>query len=225
MIKIERTDCPEVLEDSPRTSTHYNKKAVVKALWEMQHKKCCYCEQEIPKEGHLKAVEHFHPQSVYKEKRNDWKNLLLACAQCNGKKSDKFPTTKNKPLLIDPSDPSMDPEEHITFIVDERRVKEYGLPVERNNSKRGRATIDVVGLDGTFYLRKRRDWHSRLASLYINLLEAMDQENNHELNNCCQRFTLYMSAKKPFAAYAREFARQKRLGENFNIRIPIGAET
>lgn len=56
----------------------------------MQHGKCCYCEQKIPKEGHQKAVEHFKPKSIFKYFINDWDNLLLACPQCNGKKSDKF---------------------------------------------------------------------------------------------------------------------------------------
>jgi uncharacterized protein (TIGR02646 family) len=241
MIKIKRTSCPEVLRASPKKGDLYNKREVVKALWRMQQRKCCYCEREIPEKGHAKSVEHFRPKSVYKGKRNDWQNLLLACAQCNGKKSNKFPTTltnnedepkvlylkkgaKVSAVLIDPSGRGVDPEEHITFIVDDRRVEEYGLPVERNESKKGRATIDIVGLDGSFYVRKRRTWHRSLKRLYLNLLEAKDQDNKVEIEICCQTFRLYMSANKEFAAYAREFARHIRLDRNFTIEIPVGNE-
>lgn len=239
MISIKRDKCPDVLKGSPKTGTLYNRKNVVKTLWKMQHKKCCYCEAEIPEEGHLKAVEHFYPKSVYKGKRNDWKNLLLVCAQCNGKKSDKFPTmlttnedepnviylgktNKTVPLLIDPSNENIEPEDHITFIVDEIHEEDYGLPRERNNSKYGRFTIDVVGLDGLYYCRKRRSWHRILVSVYLNLLEAKDLEDQEKLQSSCEKFELYMSVRKELAAYTREFARQKKLSEYFPITIPKG---
>ncbi len=241
MIKIKRSKCPKVLAGSPKTGTHYNKKKVVKTLWEMQNHKCCYCEMEIPPEGHLKAVEHFSPQSVYKKKRNDWKNLLLACAQCNGKKSNKFPTilAKNKhvnvlclnkikkasPLLIEPSNNRVDPEKHITFIVDETRAEEYGLAIARNSSRRGRTTINTIGLYGTFYVRKRRMWHSVLRALHTNLLLAKIQENQHNLRTMRERFRQYMSSRNEFAAYTREFVRQKGLHSvPFKIEIPTGYE-
>ena len=92
MIQIERGECPPVLGPAGRIHKYlYRTKKVVRALWDMQKQKCCYCEQLIPPDGHGKAVEHFHPQSIFKSRRNDWPNLLLACPQCNGKKSNKFP--------------------------------------------------------------------------------------------------------------------------------------
>lgn len=241
MIRIRRSECPSVLKNTPTTGTHYNKGSVVKALWEMQHHKCCYCEQEIPPEGHLKAVEHFRPKAVYKGRRNDWRNLLLACAQCNGKKSDNFPTmltdakdgpkvlyldtsSEAIPLLIDPCNSDIDPEEHITFIVDDTRIEEYGLPTERNNSILGRTTINIIGLHKSYYVRKRQSWHRHLKNLYLNLLEAKDQNDQDQMQIICDRFRQWMSAKKEFAAYTREFARQMRLDRNFNISIPTGCE-
>ncbi len=98
MIKIRRTPCPAILLGKTPEGTHYNKTEVVSALWAMQHGKCCYCERRLPETGHLKAVEHFRPKSVFPELRNEWRNLLLACSQCNGQKADKFPEI--------PSDPS-----------------------------------------------------------------------------------------------------------------------
>jgi hypothetical protein len=128
------------------------------------------------------------------------------------------------PLLIDPCNSDIDPEEHITFIVDDTRVEEYGLPTERSGSVLGRTTINIVGLDKSYYVRKRRTWHRCLKNLYLNLLEAKDQNTQDEIQTICDRFRQWMSAKKEFAAYAREFARQMKLDRNFNISIPTGHE-
>ena len=242
MISIKRTSCPDVLKRSPRKGTFYNRKKVVEKLWEMQHGKCCYCEQPLPKKGHLKAVEHFEPKSIYKERKNDWKNLLLACAQCNGKKSDKFPTMltnepdedkviyfdkkkQSKILLIDPSDSSIDPEDHIAYNMDDIDDSEFGIPFERNNSLYGRTTIDIIGLWEGYYVRKIRDFYDDVLDLtYNNLLKAKHQSNYTRLQNLCDKFEMLMSAKEPFAAFAREFARVKKLGRRFPTKIPVGSE-
>lgn len=239
MIKIRRGKCPKVLVGSPKKGTHYNKKKVVKELWEMQKHKCCYCEMEIPPEGHLKAVEHFNPQSKNKRKRNDWNNLLLACAQCNGRKSNKFPTIlaknnkvnvlnlyrtkKISPLLIDPSYNRVNPEKHISFVVDDRDVETYGLPISK--TKRGRITISIIGLDNSFYFDRRREWHRTLRDAYTNLLLAKDHNNPDDLRTYCDRFNQYMSARNKFAAYTREFVKQNKLEKHFpTIKIKTGYE-
>ena len=90
MIFIVRSDVPKTLLGKTHEGDHYNKPQVVEALWEMQHGKCCYCEIDLPKKGHLKAVEHFAPKSIFKGLRNEWENLLLACSLCNGEKSNKY---------------------------------------------------------------------------------------------------------------------------------------
>ena len=178
MIKIERCECPDVLEKSPVEGNRYRNKGVVNKLWEMQYGKCCYCEQKIPSEGHSKAVEHFKPKSTFRYLRNDWKNLLLTCPQCNGKKSDKFPVeltdesretkviylqteSDAEPLIIDPSNPNIDPQEHIDFIVDDID-NELGLIIARNNSELGKLTIDVVDLYNKFHTGNRRDSYEDL---------------------------------------------------------------
>lgn len=242
MIKINRSKCPDVLRDSPSEGIHYNKEQVVQALWEMQHGKCCYCEQKLPSEGHLKTVEHFHPQSVFKGLKNDWKNLLLACAQCNGKKSDKFPVeltsdfgkpkvvylkleSNGESLLIDPSDPEIDPEEHITFIVDDVDDN-YGIITVKNNSKLGRYTIDVIDLKNEYYTRKRRDLYVRTLMVFFwNLLSAKEKDDESILQSYKDQFKILMSAKGEFAAFVRAYARYKQLDRRFEISIPVGAET
>lgn len=244
MIKIKRENTPTALKGSPKKGTHYNKKQVVQVLWNMQKEKCCYCEQKIPPEGHAKAVEHFHPKSIFRFLKNDWENLLLVCAQCNGIKSDKFPieltkdknnpkviylkkTTKNKSgkaLLIDPSDSKIDPEDHITFIVDDRKIAEYGLPTERNKSKLGRMTIDIINLQGLFHTRKRRDFlHDKLLPGYSNLLKALDLGDSDKIDIEKKRFEMWMSSHNDYAAFARVFCRKRKMDKSpFNITITKG---
>ncbi len=241
MIKILRSECPEVLQDSPTIGTHYNKKKVVIALWEMQHKKCCYCEQFIPEEGHLKAVEHFQPKSIFKGLRNDWNNLLLACSQCNGKKSNKFPveltyesgeakvvylkTESNETILIiDPSNPDIDPEENMDFIVDDTE-KDYGLIIAKDNNRLGHFTIETIGLHRKFYTDKRRKLLHVLLGHYEMLLRAKDSGDTPMLDKHKDIFNTMMSKRGELAAFVRSFAKYKKLDQNFYLHIPTGTET
>jgi uncharacterized protein (TIGR02646 family) len=47
---------------------------------------CSFCERMVPVSL---AVEHVLPKSLYPERRLDWDNFLLACANCNSTKGDK----------------------------------------------------------------------------------------------------------------------------------------
>lgn len=238
MIKIKRSSCPKKLKKSKAVNA-YRLKIVVSALWKMQHKKCCYCEMNLPETGHGKAVEHFKPKVVFESFANDWENLLLACPQCNGSKSDKFPVeltdeqketkviflkknSKNKKagrlLLIDPSDNRVDPEKHIGFVVE--TTEDYGVPYARNGSPRGRATINTVGLDDNYYCRERREFMLEiLEQTYFQLLAADLYDRQQSLDNSRQKFESYMAEDHRFAAFAREFARAKKL-DRFGIEIP-----
>jgi uncharacterized protein (TIGR02646 family) len=246
MIRIKREKAPAVLKNSPQKGTLYNKGEVVKTLWRMQKQKCCYCEHKIPNEGHSKAVEHFQPKSIFTFLKNDWENLLLACAQCNGKKSDKFPveltddnnnpkvvflkkTTAHKKwqeFLIDPSDPNIDPEDHIDFIVDDSNYEELGIPKEKNGSKKGRMTIDVINLQAWYYTSGRRTFLLQtLLPTYHTLLNAYNSSMLDMVNSYKDKMRIYMSANQEFAAVARAFCRTKNLDKNpFNIPIPKGFE-
>ncbi len=211
----------------------------------MQHGKCCYCEQRIPDEGHLKAVEHFRPKSIFKDLKNDWENLLLACSQCNGKKSDKFPVilsdrsdeletsdpktaSEETPAIIDPSDSETDPEDHIgfDFTGSDMSDEEYGIIMARNNSLMGHTTIETVGLGRMFYAKKRYDHYvCTIMQDYRNLLIAASQKNERGLESCKRTFHQLMSAKGEFAAFVRAFVRHKRLNRPpIGIRISVGSE-
>lgn len=241
MISINRAECPDVLADSPTEGTLYNKNEVVRSLWEMQHGKCCYCEMEIPDEGHLKAVEHFQPKSVFKGLKNDWENLLLACAQCNGKKSNLFPTeltdeigepkvvylktkTQGEPAIIDPSDSNIDPDDHIDFVVDDID-ENFGIIIDKNNSSKGKTTIEVIGLYRLFYTKERKYYYLNVYyPLYSRLLSAADDGIDQVIRSYLDDFKKHMSSTARFAAFARAFARKKKLDSRFGLEIPVGAE-
>lgn len=117
-------------------------KLVARDLWQMQHSKCCYCESAISLA--FNDVEHYRPKASVKQTRKakaedgywwlawTWSNLLFSCPSCNRSKlakNDLFPLAKpanrlqpkaappsqEDPLLIDPSNPTADPEDHVEF--------------------------------------------------------------------------------------------------------------
>lgn len=132
---------------------------VKKDLAAMQHNKCCYCEKR-EEQAKYRDVEHYRPKSLYWWLTWTWENLLFACIDCNREqKRDQFPLepgcaplvpeqtppTTERPLVIDPSDPSIEPTKEIVF----RPVKIQGKQrwVPQGVSDRGRVTIAVCGLD------------------------------------------------------------------------------
>lgn len=204
----------------------------------MQHGKCCYSEMPIPKEGHGKAVEHFHPKSIFKWRRNEWRNLLLVCPQCNGRKSNRFPEmlTENKDetkivylqrpskalpaMIIDPSDPSEDPEQHLTYVLDDRDPL-YGQIIPRNNSARGRITIKATGIDDDVFLRERFDrLIDTLDVQYRNLLRARKNGDSAAQNAYLATFSDYLKSTEKFAGLARAYARYKKLDKHFAVQVP-----
>ena len=239
MIQIERSPCPAVLIDADADSDKYRHQAVVSELWSMQGEKCCYCEQKIPEKGHAKAVEHFAPQSVFEAQRNHWPNLLLACSQCNGKKSDKFPVMltynvdevkliyvkktnkedvdKEAPALIDPSGET-NPEAHFTYRTDlENDGPLVGQMYPRQGSVQGEATISIIGLDQPFFHGRRRSHFINLVNTFMQLIEANDENRRKTL---LLQFEGFMSRGGEFAGLAREFARKYRLDVEYDLVIP-----
>ena len=242
MIRIERSSCPAVLKNAAADSNSYRHHKVVSALWKMQSEKCCYCERYIPEKGHAKAVEHFAPKSAFEARRNHWPNLLLACAQCNGKKSDEFPVmlTNNpdeikliyvkktnrkeigekSPALIDPTSET-NPEAHLTYRVDLPDAEcLVGQMYPRNGSPQGKATITVIGLDQVFFLRLRKIHFRTLVTMYFALEEASEQGNQNRIQAILERFDNLISRAGEFAGLSREFARKYGLDVRYGLVIP-----
>lgn len=131
----------------------YNKPYVKKALQDLFHNKCAYCESKIL---HIDYphIEHYRPKSEnkYPHLTFDWQNLLLACAKCNGKehKGNKFPLEEgdeNRPLLINPCED--DPAQHLYF--------EQARLAPLAESKRGAQTIELLGLNRDELWDRRRN--------------------------------------------------------------------
>ena len=224
MIKIERSESPQRLVDNPNDVNRYNHKEVVSALWNMQNKKCCYCEMYIPETGHLKNVEHSRPRSIFPEQTNEWTNLLLACSQCNGSKSDKYPVilsdsdndpaviymhehTDEEPAIIDPSNEEINPEDHISFKVDDGE-EDWGLPIHM--SERGHFTIEVTGIYKDFYIKRRRMYYLNvLGRAYRTLLMDDVVGDQAALTESRRHFERLLSPHHKFTGFARSFARSK----------------
>ena len=98
----------------------------------------------------------FVPKDKFKWQRNEWGNLLLVCPQCNGKKSNRFPVlltdnddetcvvycdspTPAPPAVIDPSDPAVEPEEHLTYLLDDTAPPFYGQISARGKERAGQS--------------------------------------------------------------------------------------
>ncbi|MFN4151578.1 MAG: HNH endonuclease, partial [Candidatus Sericytochromatia bacterium] len=81
MIYIERTQSPMKLEEQKEElkkkyletgASVWNKDFIKKALLEMSHNKCAFCECTLNIESKYMEVEHFFNKSNYSEKVVDW---------------------------------------------------------------------------------------------------------------------------------------------------------
>ena len=84
MIRVAKSE--KVSESLSRTSA-YDGEDVRMRLLRDQHSKCYACERTEVTDF---EVEHFMSKSEHPELRQDWRNLLLSCRYCNGKKSNRF---------------------------------------------------------------------------------------------------------------------------------------
>lgn len=239
MIRIKRSECPPRLRRTYKAD-QYAHKEVVKALWCMQKRKCCYCNMDIPLKGHGKEVEHFHPQSVFPGKRNEWENLLLACPTCNGHKGNRFAVIQvvdgkkkvvclstpsgDPPAILDPSSPNQDPEDHLTYILDDKSFS-CGQVIPRDRSMLGKTTLAVTGIDSSSFARERFERYEDVLRRSYSIIMKAHRKGDHDTRDVELRsFAGYLKPNEPFAGLAREFARHKKMDEHFNLAIP-GRET
>jgi hypothetical protein len=132
---------------------------VKETLFAMQHRKCCYCEK-LEEQAKYRDVEHYRPKALYWWLAWTWENLLFACMDCNREhKRDRFPLSPGdtpllaeqappggeRPLILDPSDRSVDPTCEIEFRRERILGRERWVP--RGLTARGRNTIELCGLD------------------------------------------------------------------------------
>ncbi len=165
----------------------YRSDDVKRALNELFHGKCAYCESRY---GAVQPmdVEHWRPKSIYYWLAADWNNLLPSCIDCNRKRKQMDEREKKKRssgkgtqfpvadpdrrwihhLMSDPEDPLLLnpctdwPEKHIEFFDDQE-----ALVRSRRNSRKGLESINIYGLNRTGLVLERKERLLRLkASLF-----------------------------------------------------------
>ncbi len=146
----------------------YASEEVKQTLWDMQHRKCCFCEHAY--ERKWSTVEHFRPKTKASRDRKsttsvrgywwlayEFENLYFCCSNCNTPKSDYFPLDPASPplavktlasngaelpIILDPG--VDDPEQHLTFTTLPNGA--YRI-APLNASPRGTETIFATRLD------------------------------------------------------------------------------
>ena len=187
-------------------------------LYNSQHGKCCYCEREGSKT--VMDVEHFRPKAKIKENQKhqgywwlayEWCNLLLACKDCNNKKSTQFPLqneqnraftpqddlTKEKPFLINPL--TEDPEDFIQYdITDPIMIKAIG------KDKRGNRTVnELTGINDIDVLKKRAYQYKKWKELYKILLLLPEELKDEKIAYIKKEKKERMSPERSFAGFFR----------------------
>ena len=231
MIKIERTDAPGILVPIPGPGSKiYAKYEVRRALSAMQNGKCCYCEKKVdltslfPEDKNLvggsnveKHVEHFRPKGKeeYRNLTNDWRNLLLACSACNVNKGQKFDLDGyDNPLCIDPSDPDIDPEDHIKL----RTIRLKAVPnstagtlMPKNGSVMGDWTIKNIKLNESTSRHGRFQKISEILKAIVDYKFASPDPEERAWR--VEGLRVKRSSTQEYAFVARELCRQ------FNIPV------
>jgi uncharacterized protein (TIGR02646 family) len=143
----------------------YGHQAVLEALRDAQHGKCCYCEVKIETPYMDEHVEHWRPKGSVKQRHGEpeftpgyywlayvWDNLFLSCQVCNrNHKGTQFP-------VADPANRARDHHQRQAFAAEQPEMLKPDGPedpetailwredVPREGTPRGRVTIEIAGL-------------------------------------------------------------------------------
>lgn len=174
----------------------YNHHEIKTALIQMFHNKCAYCESKIRIVAYG-DIEHFCPKShsFCINRIFDWDNLLLSCSICNNRthKGDQFQVDSNgNILLVNPTDPTTIPTNHLRFYWDEIAgiASIYGL------NERGISTVetfDLNGVRGRKELIRERSSHIKMLLALLKLAKQGDDRAHSLLNEACQPDAPYLA--------------------------------
>ena len=124
--------------------------------------------------------------------------------------------------MQDPSDSSINPEDHIEFVVKPGKSGPHGIKlpegfaVARNQSARGRATIETIKLLEGHHIGRRTETYKKLRLGYLQLLE--EKRRVYGGNSDTQKVSRLKSELRnatgddqPYAGLARSFLREHRI--------------
>jgi len=175
----------------PFDTNIYGHAKVKRALVEMHHGKCCYCESYV---RHITpgTIDHYRPKAASQQSAGsslirpgyywlayEWENLLFACPECNQTKRNRFPIrdatrralshldslAQEDALLINPAEDN--PAELISF------REEFAFPVDDN--LRGHTTIEVLELNDRKDLVDRRREKIQTLRVLKHVVSIMPQ--------------------------------------------------
>jgi hypothetical protein len=151
------------------SSKKYAHPKVRAALETMSHHKCFYCEQSTKQ---TKAeVDHYIEVAEESKGAFEWKNLYLACWDCNHKKQ----PNRSIPVsdCLDPCDPNVRPCDHLAF--DKEIIR------SRDGSTTGRNTIKKYKLDREELDYKRIKALRSFDEILISILRQKEKEERKSM--------------------------------------------
>ena len=178
MIKLNRGVCPEALTDevcSELTKLYAENKnkdvwnspkikdSLKKALLEMSHDKCAYCECRLGIESKDVTIDHFLPKSLNGDKVVEWENLFPSCLRCNRSKN------AAEDIIVNPCED--EPGKYLALYKRNpfrlKGIDEEGI---------GKKTIDIVDLNNSERVMVPRmvqweDIYQRLEEIREDLIE------------------------------------------------------
>ena len=196
----------------------YGHREVKKALWRMQRKKCCWCEQW--RGYRSEDVDHFRPKTKTRRAESrfdegywwlayDRDNLFFSCGACNKLKGSWFPLragarplrteehpgTRHEAALL--LSPAADPAQHLVFIKDGGAWR----LTARNRSLRGRTTIQRVQLDRDDLDELRDDW---VKDELRPVRQRFERASRQSARNTAREAALRLcEPERPFSLLAR----------------------
>lgn len=116
---------------------------------------CAYCSiTETEAKGIGFEIDHYLPQKYFPQERNNYKNLIWSCQQCNVRKSDFYPKDNQEKKEIFVLRPDIDnPQDHFLLLDNEIYL--------RSKTKTGEFNIELLDLN-RHTLRRLREIRKRI---------------------------------------------------------------
>lgn len=203
----------------------WNEREVRRALYEMQFRKCAYCER-LRDETRESDIDHFRPKVKYWWLAYVWDNLLFSCRHCNQEhKKDEFPLaddsnrartpqcdlTREQPMLINPG--SEDPERCLRWNWNDAvEPGGAGLAFIEPTDERSRSTIAALGLNRGELPRERGRVVLRMEALITKYRAARYVANRELENDAIEDIRREVSAESEFLGVRRAMLRAAGLG-------------